>query len=102
MLWHLQVDSLAGFSVYVQDILKMLLEDNVMSKALREHYFCKLGSGERIRFWTDPWVEVGPLYRRFPRMFPLANEKTIGIREVGNFGVGRCAYNIPFRRRCFD
>lgn len=102
MLWHLLLDSLTGFYVYVQDILKFLLEDNVMSKAFHDHCFCKLGHGISIRLWTDPWVELGPLYLRFPRTFALASDKTITIQEVGSFEARRWVWNIPFRRRCFD
>lgn len=42
------------------------------------------------------------MYIRFPRLFTLAIDKSISIKDVGKFGAHDWTWKIPFRRRCFD
>ncbi|XVF38655.1 hypothetical protein REPUB_Repub20aG0121200 [Reevesia pubescens] len=63
---------------------------------------CLLGSGDRINFWSDDWVEYGTLKSRFPRIFALAIKKVGKVNEFGVWNEGSWSWNIQLRRRLFD
>lgn len=93
MVLHLAVDGFSACSPLMQDILKNLPVDEVLAKSFRDSVFCKVGSGNSIRFWLDPWVETMPLRHMFPRFFALASNRNVQVQDVGCFiegnGVGR-------------
>ncbi|KAF5812274.1 putative RNA-directed DNA polymerase [Helianthus annuus] len=56
---------------------KVLLEN----KPLKQYIVGKVGSGEVIQFWLDPWLSIGPLFLRFPALFQLENKKDCKIAD---------------------
>lgn len=86
----------------LHDILKVLVEDTVISKVFNENCVCCIGQGNNVRFWQDPWVETTPLFTKFPRMFALATNKNAKVSEMGVFINGSWEWDLGLRRRLFD
>lgn len=42
----------------------------------------RVGSGERIHFWLDPWVGSTPLASQFPTLFGCASDKSALVKTV--------------------
>ncbi|XP_022031448.1 uncharacterized protein LOC110932420 [Helianthus annuus] len=50
----------------------------------------KVGSGDKILFWQDKWVENRPLHERFPNLYVLESEKGCKVSDrykVGQHGI---------------
>jgi len=45
-----------------------------------------VGDGDRTFFWTDNWVGGVPLRVQFPRLFDLAVDKWVTVKEMENRG----------------
>ena len=51
--------------------------------------FKKVGDGRDTLFWTDPWLERGPLAVRFKCLYDLSVFKNSMVREMFELGVVR-------------
>lgn len=101
MILHTQTEGITRLSPILQDILKVVMEDTLIAKAFRDACFCGLGTGQHIRFWRDPWVDLTPLHIQFPRLFALAEDKNALVCSNGAFANGTWSWNIAFRRQFF-
>ncbi|XP_057440409.1 uncharacterized mitochondrial protein AtMg00310-like [Lotus japonicus] len=101
LVLHLTVDGFSNCSLLILDLLKNLLADEIMAKAFRESLLCKLGSGKHIRFWLDPWEESVPLRIMFPRLFAIASNRNVVIRDIGSFIGRKWLWAVEFKRPCF-
>lgn len=101
LLAHLLVENRRNFSVVLQDITKVLLEDIMLGRAFRDNVYCNLGVGTHIRFWLDPWLISMQLHIKFPRLFALAADKKAVVRDCGSFANGVWVWDLKLRRRCF-
>lgn len=100
LLLHLVAERFSCCSIVWQDILKTLSEDSLIAKEFRNQLYCKVGQGNQVRFWLDPWVTTLPLHQTFPRMFALAVGKDASVCEMGS-RVGRAwSWRIELRRSC--
>ena len=63
---------------------------------------CLLGNGEKIRFWSDIWVNERSLKDCFPRMYALSNRKTGLVHEFGKWINHGWKWDISLRREVFD
>lgn len=62
----------------------------------------KVGSGANSLFWYDPWVEGGPLGKRFERLFSLSLEKEGKILDIVEVRNGVVVWKRRWRRVLFE
>ena len=60
-------------------------------KAIRKEWLClngrlayQVGSGQRVRFWTDKWCGDEPICESFPSFFSIFLSKNAWVSEVWN------------------
>lgn len=41
---------------------------------LNQSFILKVGSGNKIRFWEDQWVETEVMRDKFPRLYSLSSQ----------------------------
>nr|GEV32393.1 RNA-directed DNA polymerase, eukaryota [Tanacetum cinerariifolium] len=68
-----EVSILAGQTLLVRSICKGI--------DLMQFIKIKLGNGDSIRLWDDPWYVDGILKEKFPRVYALESCKSISIRS---------------------
>ena len=69
-------------------------EVGVWKEILKESGWCwetmafKVGKGNKIRFWTDPWCGSYVLSQSFPNLFAMAAYRNATVEEMWdqNFG----------------
>ncbi|GKV01766.1 hypothetical protein SLEP1_g14297 [Rubroshorea leprosula] len=44
-----------------------------------------LGDGEKVKFWTDVWVEGYALSNKFPCLFLLATDQNCSVKDMGSW-----------------
>ncbi|KAF5184183.1 hypothetical protein FRX31_026231 [Thalictrum thalictroides] len=49
----------------------------------KENISCRLGDGNRVRFWLDVWVGSETLKMRFPYIFIVSNNKLGVVSSMG-------------------
>lgn len=49
----------------------------------------KLGSGDKLRFWTDAWCGPSPFSSLLPILFQVCDEKTSTVKEFGQWSNNR-------------
>ena len=54
----------------------------VRGEILVEGFGFIVGKGERVRFWFDDWVGVGPLQFLYPRVFRVVSNKECSVKEL--------------------
>ncbi|XP_022014901.2 uncharacterized protein LOC110914417 [Helianthus annuus] len=70
--------SLGGVWVNIVSVINRPLAGNF---CLRGSFCGKLGRGDRILFWLDPWLKDVPLKEVFPRLYSLEMVKTCCVRD---------------------
>lgn len=58
----------------------------------------KVGRGNRIKFWEDRWAGDGSLMSRIPRIFNIAQYKSLTVGESYQFINGRAVWAINVQR----
>jgi len=56
--------------------------------SFKDNIFKKVGDGRDTLFWTDPWLEGGPVAVRFRRLYDLSVSKNCTVKEMFELGVG--------------
>ncbi|KAG2696954.1 hypothetical protein I3760_07G084700 [Carya illinoinensis] len=69
--------------------------------------FCRftkfhLGTGSKVKFWSDVWCGDRSLKVLFPLLFQLASAKDVSVAEVMEAAEGQLFWNINFSRRAQD
>ncbi|KAJ0910635.1 putative RNA-directed DNA polymerase [Helianthus annuus] len=75
--------------------------DNILAKSnikLPNLIVGKLGNGGKIRFWLDSWIGSQPLKEVFPRLFALAKEKGILVKQCFEVTEGRLFWKWSWKR----
>lgn len=54
--------------------------------------------GNRVHFWVDDWLSVGPLSFLFPRLFRVAINRRAWVNKCFKEPKGFVAWVVPFRR----
>ena len=76
----------------------------VWKKILKESDWCwenmafKVGKGNKIRFWTDPWCGNYVLSQSFPNLFAMAAHRNATVEEMWNQNFGQGGWNLRFLR----
>lgn len=60
-----------------------------------------VGNGRETRFWLDAWTDEGPLKTRFERLYRLALNKNLDVKEAGEQVEGVWKWNLEWRREMF-
>lgn len=55
---------------------------------------CKLGGSTIVSFWFSHWLEMLPLYRRFPQLFEASESKFSAVWEVGCYEEDLWQWNL--------
>ncbi|KAG6732890.1 hypothetical protein I3842_01G199300 [Carya illinoinensis] len=58
-----------------------------------------LGTGSRVKFWSDVWCGDRALKDLFPLLFQLASAKNVSVEEVMEVAEGQLLWNVNFSRR---
>ncbi|MFS8006042.1 putative reverse transcriptase zinc-binding domain-containing protein [Helianthus anomalus] len=64
-----------------KNIVSVIEKTAVGNMKLAQKFGCKLGSGDSIRFWLDPWAGDSPLKNVFPALFRLESDKFCWVRD---------------------
>jgi hypothetical protein len=54
---------------------------NVRDKFFKRGYF-KIGDGQNVKFWEDPWLEKVSLADQYPLLYAIVNNKNKRVAEV--------------------
>lgn len=61
-----------------------------------------MGTGTNSSFWFDPWLDGGPLFRRYARLFTLSMDKLGTIADVVSQTSGVLRWNRRWQRVLFE
>jgi hypothetical protein len=61
----------------------------------------KVGIGNSISFWKDPWREVTPLCRKYPRLFAISNNKEASVEDYRRLDEEGGGWAFEWRRPLF-
>lgn len=101
LLWHKELTTPRCWSRIVQDIVRILLDEHLLSAGFRDNLLISVGDGRRVNFWKDPWADHEALCTLFPRLFAMCDNKDVRIAEVGSFRGGKWSWSLSFRRDFF-
>ena len=62
----------------------------------------KIGSGDKVRFWEDAWVENKKLKTLFPRLFSVSLDQGKTVAEVGSWEDLEWNWRLRWRRPRFS
>ena len=62
----------------------------------------KIGSGTRIKFWEDKWLDDMPLMPSYPRLYANSNNKHVTLWEVGQWRENKWEWHLTWRRQWFQ
>ncbi|KAL6339446.1 hypothetical protein AAG906_032981 [Vitis piasezkii] len=72
----------------------------VWKEILKESAWCwenmvfKVGKGNKIRFWTDPWCGNNVLSQGFPDLFSMAAQRNVTVEEYWDQNLGQGGWNL--------
>ena len=65
-----------------------------------------MGTGDKIHFWKDGWINDAPLKSQFPDLFMLSKADNDLIKDLVAFGgeetLGGLGWDLCLRRNLFD
>ncbi|RVW26393.1 putative ribonuclease H protein [Vitis vinifera] len=76
----------------------------VWKEILKESAWCwenmvfKVGKGNKIRFWTDPWCGNNVLCQGFPDLFSMATQRNVTVEEYWDQNLGQGGWNLRLLR----
>ena len=62
----------------------------------------KVGKGNKIRFWTDPWCGNNVLSQSFLNLFVMAAQRNATVEEMWDHNFGQGGWNLRFLRAFND
>ena len=62
----------------------------------------EVGDGTRIKFWTDPWCESGPLKEAFPELYNISRDKEAWVADHLNYQNEVVTWSLNFIRPAHD
>ena len=88
-------------SIVIGDIAQLLKDQSPLLNEFRNGLPDRVGSDHEIHFWSDILVSEIQKHVRFPRVFPLSENKSVAISDVGKAESGRWDLTLTFRRKFF-
>jgi hypothetical protein len=77
---------------------KDLLGLGVEGDWILEVFAKEVGDGGATRFWLDPWVGRDPLCSSFPRLFRVALQPELNVKDMGEWVNGIWCWSFKWRR----
>ena len=80
----------------------------VWKEILKESVWCwenmvfKVGKGNKIRFWIDPWCGNNVLSQGFPNLFSMAAQRNVIEEETWDQNFGEGGWSLRFLRAFND
>ena len=56
----------------------------------------KVGKGNKIIFWTDPWCGNNVLSQSFPNLFAMVAQRNATVEEMWDQNFGQGGWNLRF------
>ena len=82
--------------------LKTTFQTSQQGKEFKKGIQWRLGSGDRIKFWEDEWIEgEAPLLTKYPRLFSISRQQNQVIQQMGGYKE-EWEWNLSWRRSLFD
>ena len=81
-----------------QAIKNLVKNQKPLSMEIVKHLRLKLGNGERIKFWEDPWLEEGILKDLFPQIFAVSSQQNTNIAGMGWFEGQKWTWVLAWKR----
>ena len=81
-----------------------MLGVGVWKEILKESAWCwenmvlKVGKGNKIRFWIDPWCGNNVLSQRFPDLFSMAAQRNVTVEDYWDQNLGHGGWNLRLLR----
>lgn len=85
LLWHKEPIPSISWSKVLQDVMRVLMDDHLMSVGFKENLLFSVGDGKRVSFWNDSWASDLTLSNSFPRLYAMSQNKMAKIADVGVF-----------------
>ncbi|KAE8729083.1 Ubiquitin-activating enzyme E1 1 [Hibiscus syriacus] len=96
-------EKLPAFSSWIWKlIVNNHFKDDQFGAKFRSLLDVRVGSGDRISFWSDNWATVSPLKEVFPRLFVLSVNKNGKLKEFGEFKSSVWCWHVQLRRSLSD
>ena len=90
-----------GHSHWWRDITKLYHQSD--PNIFNQHLTWKVGSGERIKFWTDKWLGTDyTLEQKYNQLFRISRQQSSLISSMGNFNNDSWEWDLRWRRNLFD
>ncbi|KHN42293.1 hypothetical protein glysoja_042959, partial [Glycine soja] len=88
-------------SIWWKDLI--LLQQQQQFQLIKRETKWKVGSGEKFRFWEDPWTENAiPLREKYPRLYQNSCQQKDNIINMGNNTSSGLEWKLAWRRPLFD
>jgi hypothetical protein len=62
----------------------------------------EVGDGTQIKFWTDPWCEIGPLKEAYPELYRISRDKEAWVADHLNYQNEVVTWSLNFIRPAHD
>ena len=63
----------------------------------------RVGCGDRVRFWQDPWIGQGcSLQQKYNQLFFISRQQNLSISKMGKFSQNTWSWDFKWRRNLFD
>ena len=63
----------------------------------------RVGCGDRVRFWQDPWIGQGcSLQQKYNQLFFISRQQNLSISNMGKFSQNTWSWDFRWRRNLFD
>ncbi|KAE8735025.1 Betaine aldehyde dehydrogenase [Hibiscus syriacus] len=96
-------EKLPAFSSWIwKSIVNNHFKDDQFGAIFQSLLDVRVGSGDRISFWSDNWATVSPLKEVFPRLFVLSVNKNGKLKEFGEFKSSVWCWHVQLRRSLSD
>jgi len=83
--------------------LKIVFQTSQQGEELKKRIQWKLGSGDRIKFWEDEWIDgEASLAIKYPRLFVISCQENQLIQQIGSYKDKEWEWNLSWRRPLFD
>ena len=88
-------------SIWWKDLI--LIQQQQQTQLIKRETKWKVGSGEKFRFWEDPWTEnATPLREKYPRLYQNSCQQKDSIINMGNNTCSGWEWKLAWRRPLFD
>ena len=83
--------------------LKIVFQTSQQGEELKKRIQWKLGSGDRIKFWEDEWIDgEASLATKYPRLFVISCQQNQLIQQMDGYKDEEWEWNLSWRRPLFD